>query len=284
MGKADQTDGMFKPEYEGDRPKATLSGPEKQQLRLMKAAVVDRLHSAMLTLTVLKGEGPGALRAAGCPQHLVEFSDRVGEEAIEAPRAKWEPTAAQVSDVPKALALLDGLRKPYYTVVKLRALEVFARENDESSPWPWERIGELFGLSGHWAEDVYDAAIVQAARRAGFLPMVSNDYGVVIAAVWSDRAWLSNLSTAADPRAAIANLRTKSPVRLEQAVIVWVAGAPLAKRIVDGVKPKLRGVLSHGSWFKANPDTLVNDVVEAARDSGADWLIEEVAVRGALAA
>jgi hypothetical protein len=46
------------------------------------------------------------------------------------------------------------------------------------------------------------------------------------------------------------------------------------------VKPKLRGVLSHGSWFKANPDTLVNDVVEAARKAGADWLIEEVAVRG----
>ncbi|MCR5875149.1 hypothetical protein LRS10_13705 [Phenylobacterium sp. J426] len=153
MSKPTPTDTMFKPEYEGERPKATLSGPEKQQLRLVKAAVIDRLHSAMLTLDVMRGEGPAQLRAAGIPQHLVEFSDRVGEEAQETPRARWEPTAAQVSDMPKALALLDGLRKPYYTVVKLRAFEVFARDNGESSPWPWDRIGEVFGLSGRWAAD-----------------------------------------------------------------------------------------------------------------------------------
>jgi hypothetical protein len=284
MTKPTTPDTMFKPEYEGERPKGTLSGPEKQQLRLVKAAVIDRLHAAMLTLTVLRGDGPGALRAAGCPPHLVEFSDRVGEEAAEGPRARWEPTAAQVSDVPKALALLDGLRKPYYTVVKLRALEVFARENDESSPWPWEKIGAQFGLSPNWAQEVYDAAIIQATRRAGLLPMVSNDYGILIAGAWVDRAWLTNLSTASDPRQAVANLKAKSPVRLEQAVIIWVAGAPLAKRIVDAVKPRIRGAVSHGSWYKLHPDGLANDIVEAARKVGADWLYEDVAVRGALAA
>lgn len=275
---------MFKPEFEGERPKSTLSGPEKQQLRLVKAEVIDRLHAAMLTLSVLQGAGPAQLRAAGCPPHLVEFSDRVGEEAAEAPRIRWEPTAAQVSDMPKALALLDGLRKPYYTVVKLRALEVFARENDASSPWPWGKIGEVFGLSGRWAEDIYDAAIIQAARRAGLLPMVSADYGILVSGAWVDRAWLTNLSTASDPRAAVANLKIKSPVRLEQAVILWVAGSPLAKRIVDSIKPTVRGALSHGSWYKLHPDVLTNDVVDAARAIGADWLIEDVAVRSALAA
>ncbi|MCR5875152.1 hypothetical protein LRS10_13720 [Phenylobacterium sp. J426] len=114
--------------------------------------------------------------------------------------------------------------------------------------------------------------------------MVSNDYGILIAAVWHAGGWLTNLSTASDPRQAVANLRAKSPVRLEQAIIIWTAGAPLAKRLVDAVKPKLRGVHSHGSWFKANPDTLTSDVVEAAREIGASWLIEDVPVRGALAA
>lgn len=275
---------MFKPEYEGDRPKATLTGPEKQQLRMLKHTVVERLHAAMLTLSVMQGAGPAKLKAAGCPPHLLEFSDRVGEEPAETPRRRWEPTAAQVSDMPKALALLDGLRKPYYTVVKLRALEEFARENGEQSIWPWDRIGQQFGLSARWAQDVYDTAIIQASRRAGLLPMVSNDYGILIAGAWVDRAWLTNLSTASDPRQAAANLKVKSPVRLEQAVIVWVAGYPLAKRIVDAVKPTMRGTLSHGSWYKVHPDSLANDVVEAAREVGADWLIEDVAVRNAIAA
>lgn len=275
---------MFKAEYEGERPKGTISGPEKQKLLLVKHAIIDRLHAAMLTLNVMQGAGPAGLRAAGCPQHLVEFADRIGEEEIEAPRVRWEPSAAIVSDMPKALALLDGLRKPYYTVVKLRALEMFARDNGETGPWPWDKIGHHFGFSASWAQDVYDAAIIQAARRSGLLPMVSADFGIVVAATWADRAWLTNLSTATDPRAAVANLRVKSPIPIEQADVVWVPGVQAARLILEAVRPNLRGVRSHGSWYKANPDTLRQTLVEAARDLGQNWLIEEIRTRGPLAA
>jgi hypothetical protein len=278
------SDPMFKPEYDGERPKSSLSAPERQQLRQVKAAVIERLHTAMLTLNVMQGAGPLGLRAAGVPQHIVEFSDRVGEEAQEAPRPRFKPTAAEVSDMPHALALLDGLRKPYYTVVKLRALETFARENGESSPWPWERIGALFGLSAYWAQDVYDAAIVQACRRAGLLPLVSMDHAVLIVGCWLRGAWLTNVSTAADPRAALHNLRGKSPIAFEQAVAMWVPSAATAKAVVDRFKAQNRGAIDHASWFKLNPETVETEARRIAQASNIGWMAEDLPVRGAIAA
>lgn len=276
---------MFKPEYEGERPKATLTGPEKNQYRLIKRAVIDRLHTAMLTLNVMPRAGPRANLAGGTPPYIVEFSDRVSAEIEEPKRARFEPTAADVSDMLPALALMEGLHRPFFKVVMLRALNEFAVSKGETEPFPWDVIGEeCGGMSGRWAEDAYDAAIIQAARRAGLLPMVSRDYGIVVMAVWVDRGWLTNLSTSSDPRNTISKLKSTSPVRPEQAFTIWVASRDEAARVLDLVRPQLRGTHSHGAWFKVNPDVLADRIIEGARSIGAGWTFEEVAVKGAMAA
>lgn len=277
MTKTAPTDAMFKPEYEGERPASTLTGPERQMLRLAKRAVVDRLHTAMLTQCAIDGEGPMGM-AAGAISHIVEFSDRVGEEQAEVERARFRPSPADVDDMPKALALLNGLRKVYYTVVKMRALDEFARDEGETGPFPWEVIGAAFGLSGRWAEDAYDAAIVQACRRAGVLPMKQLEHALTVFAVWAHGGWLTNLGTAADPRAAVANLKAKSPIRPELAFAIWVAGPPVAKRIFDGLKSDVRGLHSHGAWYKAHPDVLAEKAVALAREINADWMIDDIPV------
>lgn len=276
---------MFKPEYEGERPKATLSGPERNLHRLVKHAVIDRLHTAMLTLNVLPGAGPRANLAGGSPPYIVEFSDRVSSEIEEPKRARFEPTAADVSDMTPALALMDGLHRPFFKVVMLRALNEFAVSEGESEPFPWDVIGEeCGGMSGKWAEDAYNAAIVQATRRAGLLPMVSRDYGVVAVAYWVDRGWLTNLSTAADPRNSVSVQKAKSPVRPEQAYAVWVPGQLQARKIVEAVKPHLRGLHDRGAFYKVHPDVLAERIIDAARAIGSDWILEDIAVKGALAA
>ena len=275
------TETMFKPEYDGERPKGTLSGPEKHLLSAIRSEVIERLHAAMLTQCALDGPDDLGIRAGGIPQNLIEFSDMVGQEAPDAPPARFRPSPADVDAMPKALALLNGLRKHFYTVVKMRAINEFAASEGEGEPFPWSEIGDYFGYSGRWAEAIYDAAIVQAARRAGFLPMVSTDFGVVVAAVWlPDGTWLTNLSSAANPRAAVANLRIKSPVRIDRAAVVWVAGEPVAKRILSELKPKLRGAQDHHAWYRLNPETLTTDIIECARRSNAAWFLEELFVSG----
>lgn len=278
------TDQMFKPGYEGARPSTRLTGPEKQRLLLGKAALVERLHTALLTMAAMEGRASLGIGTGATPAHLEEFADRVGQEKEPEPPARFQPTAAQVSDMDKALGFLEGLRPAFFKVVLLRALHEFAKENGEQGDWPWKRIGGFFGLSERWAESAYDAAIIQAARRSGLLPMCSQDHSVLVVAVWHDRAWLTNLSTTADPRAAVANLKVKSPIALESAFAVWVAGQPVAKRVVELAKPGMRNLLSHGSWYKANPDAVAETLVDVARSVAADWLIEDIAIKGRLAA
>lgn len=277
MTKSDPTEAMFKPDYDGERPVTTLTGPERQMVRQAKHAVVDRLHRAMLTQCAIDGEGPLGLSNGGV-DYIVEFGDRVGEEQEERQRAKFRPSPLDVDDMPRALALMNGLRKTYYTVVKMRALDEFAREEGETGPFPWDVIGDVFGLSARWAEDAYDAAIVQACRRAGILPMKQLEHGLTIFAVWAVGGWITNVGTAQDPRAAVANLKAKSPVKPEMAFAIWVAGPPVAKRIFDALKLELRGLHSHGAWYKAHPDVLAEKIVGLARDINADWMIDDIPV------
>lgn len=285
MTKPSPTDAMFKPEYDGERPSPTLTGPEKNQMRLVKSAVIDRLHTAMLTLNVQPRSGPRANLAGGSPPYIVEFSDRVGAELEEPRRARFEPTTADVSDMVPALALMDGLSRPFFKAVMLRALNEFAVEKGETEPFPWDVIGqECGGLSARWAEDAYNAAIIQAARRAGLLPKVSRDYGIVAVSVWMAQGWLTNLATASDPRNAVAKMKATSPLRPDQAFALWVPGQLHAKRLVETVRPQLRGLHSHGAWFKVHPDVLAEQIIDAARGLGVDWTYEEIAVKGALAA
>lgn len=285
MTKTTPTDTMFKPDYDGERPKATLSGPEQNQHRLVKRAVIDRLHRALLTLGVMPRAGPRANLAGGSPSYIVEFSDKVGAEVEELRRARWEPSNADVSDMLPALELLQGLHRPFIKVVTLRALNEFAIDQGETEPFTWDIIGEeCGGMSSRWAEDAYSAVIVQATRRAGLLPMVSRDYGVVVVAFWLDRGWLSKLATASDPRQAVSNTKAGSPLRPEQAYAVWMPGRGEAQRVMEALRPNLRGTHSHSAYFKVHPDVLAEQIIETARTLGVDWTFEDIAVKGALAA
>lgn len=280
------TTDIFKPDFDGERGSLRLSGPERQTFLLGKRKLVQRLHNAAMTLNFQKYSGPARV-GSGSPAYIVEFSDRVGEELPPPPRALFQPSAAMVSDIndPEGpLSWLNGLRKPFYKVVLMRALHEFAEANGEKSQWDWKAIGQHCGFSERWAENTYQQALIQAARRCGMLPMVTADFGVFVAGVWVNRGWVTHVGTAADPRAAIANLRTKSPVRVETAAVVWVNGAPVAKRIFDELKPELRGLLDHGSWYKANPDSMIERVVSKAQQINAAWQIEDIQQAAALAA
>lgn len=278
------TEVLFKPGYEGDRLSSTLTVPERLVLRSRKSELVQRLHDAMLTVSVMQGPARLGIGAGAAPAHIVEFADRVGEKPVDPSPLRFRPTAAQVSDMDPALKLLEGLRPAYFKVVMFRALHQFSKACGETGSWPWQAIGGYFGLSDRWAEAAYDAAIVQAARRSGILPTIPEDYSVLAAAAWVDRGWMTHLSTAADPRQATANLRGKSPVRLETAFAIWVAGQPLAKRVADEVRRSLRNLTSHGSWYKAHPDVVCEHLIEVARQVDTGWIMEEIALRGALAA
>lgn len=278
------SDQMFKPEYEGVRPTTVLTGPERQDLRAGKPDLVKRLHTAMLTMSVVDGSGPRGFVTGSVPAHIVEFADRVGEEKATPPKSKFEPTAAQVSDMDRALQLLEGLRPRYLKVVLLRALHGFSKECGEPGDWPWESIGGMFGLSESWAKSAYDAAIIQAARRSGLLPKTSTDHAVLAVAAWVDRGWLTNLSTAPDPRQSASNLRTKSPVKIDQAFAFWVAGPPAAKRVVDDARRSMRNLQSHGSWFKAHPDSVADVLVQCAQAAEIAWMFDELPIQGRVAA
>jgi len=221
------------------------------------------------------------ISTGGTPDHVVEFGDRVGEEKQAQPPARFEPTAANVSDMDRALRLLEGLRPPFFKVVLFRALDEFARENAEPGEWPWKKIGGYFGMSDRWAEAAYDAAIVQAARRAGILPMVPNDHAILAVAAWVDGAWLTCLANSADPRQEASNLRSKSPVRIETGFAIWTPGKPLAKRVLDYAKPRLRNLLDHGAWYKVHPDTMAEALIAAARETDTPWHMEDLDLRRA---
>lgn len=277
----DPADAMFKPGYEGERLATTTTGPERQALRLARGQLIRRLFDAMMTMTVQPGRGGLGLAAGGTPAHIVEFSDRVGEEKADPNPIPFRPTAAMVSDMGPALALLEGLRPAFFQVVFLRAVDDYARYCGDRGPWPWAAIGGKFGMSDRWAEAAFDAAIVQAARRAGILPKVSTDYAVLVASSWVERGWMTNISTAADPRQALSNLRGKSPVRIEDAYAIWVAGQPVAKRVAEEVRKSMKNLCSHGSWYRAHPDIVSERLIEIARSFAAGWVADEIALRGA---
>lgn len=278
------SDQMFKPDYEGLRPSTVLTGPERQDLRAGKPDLVKRLHTAMLTMSVVDGSGPRGFVTGSVPAHIVEFADRVGAEKVEAPRPRFKPTAGEVSDMDKALQLLEGLLPVYFKVVLLRALHEFSKECGEPGDWPWESIGAMFGMSESWAKSAYGSAIVQAARRAGVLPPTSTDHAVLAVAAWVDRGWLTNLSTAPDPRQAASNLRTKSPVKIERAFALWVPGPPAAKRVFDEAKRQMRSQQSHGSWFKAHPDRVSDVLIQSAQAAEIGWMLDDLPIQGRVAA
>jgi hypothetical protein len=275
-------DTIFKTGYDGVRPSTSLSGPEKQIFREARTDLRRRVHDAMLCLSV--SQGPDDLRVrGGAPESLTEFSDMVGREKDPEPRPRFRPTAAQIDDVPAALGLMEGLTKVHFKVVFLRALDEFG-----SADWPWHKIGGTFGMSDRWAESAHDAAMVQAARRAGVLPMATRDYAILVTSAYidavrpADRHWRTHVATSADPRQEASNMRSKSPIKLDGAVAIWTPGQPVAKRVVQEAKRTLPQAL-HGSWVRIAPEEMIDRLVQTARSCGSTWHLEELDARIGLA-
>jgi hypothetical protein len=269
------TDDLYKPGYDGERPSPKLSGPERQLFLQKRREMQERIHKAMLVISVSEGTDDLGVRS-GAPPALREFSDLVGREKEQEPKQRFRPTPQQISAAGPALELLEGLTKTHFKVVFLRALDTF------NSEWPWDRIGGAFAMSDRWAESAYDAAMVQAARRAGILPMSTKDHAILCCAVWHDamdrnaRGWLSCITTSADPRQEASNLRSKSPLRIENAAAIWTNGKPLAQRVVAEAKKQMLNRASHGAWFRINPDEVVDRLIGAARLIEAPWHLEEL--------
>lgn len=283
MTRFDDATTIFKPGYDGAKPSTVLSGPEKQTLRLHHADLVARLNSAMLCLSVSPGVDDLNVRSAS-QANLREFSDLVGREKDQVIAPRYKPTAAEIDAVDDTLALLEGLTKSHFKVVLLRAIDSF------SDDWPWARIGSVFGMSDRWAETAYQTAVIQAARRAGILPPATTDFAILVCSVWrdaiqvQDRGWLSSITTTANPRQEASNTRSKSPVRIDGATAIWTSGQPVAKRVVLAARSKLAGRSSHASWFKATPESVIEELVAAARAIEAPWQIEEIDAARARAA
>jgi hypothetical protein len=266
----------FKPDYDGPRPPTRTTAPERQTLRQEKPELVRRLHRAMLTMAATGTTMDLGIKTGGVPKHIEEFGDRVGVEVEADERPRFRPTPRDVSDQLDAFDLLQGLRPHFFKVVLLRALNDFAEEEGARGEWSWSKIGGYFGLSESWAQDAYNQAIVQAARRAGMLPMVQQDHAILCAAAGIRGAWLTQVSTTKEPRQALANLRGKSPVAIEQAFCIWLAGEPVAKRVVEAARQSMRNLCDHGSWYKVHPDRLCTTLTETALAVGSAWMVEDL--------
>lgn len=266
----------YKPGYDGPRVSTRTTAPERQTLRQQKPEIVRRLHRAMLTLAAQGTTMDLGLRTGSVPQHIRDFGDRVGAEVEEIDPPRFRPTPADVSDILAACDLLQGLRPQFFKVVFLRALNDFGEEEGVGGDWPWSKIGGYFGLSESWAQSAYDQAIVQAARRAGVLPMTPTDHSILVASAFVHGGWLSHVTAAQDPKQALANLRTKSPVRIDQGFCVWVAGLPMAKRVMEVTRLGMRNLLDHGAWYKVHPDRLCAMLTDNARELGSGWMVEDL--------
>lgn len=259
---------MFKDGYDGARPEGRLTRVEQAAFEAGRKALVRRLHDAMLVLAVGQDEVGLIGKGSNWPAYLHEFADKVGWDRTDAVApARFDPTGAQLDDLLPTLALLDGLRPVYLKVLFLRALGEFF------GGWSWEAIGDRYGRSVEWARQSYEAVVVQAARRSGLLEPAPAGWAVLAVSLRMG-GWCSYLTTASDPRQQLYDLRSKSPVDLEEAFAFWLPGAPAAKAAVAVVRRDLEGRNIRGSWWRADPDEISARLIEAARKAGSAWRLE----------
>ena len=266
---------IYKPGYEGERPSIKLSAPERQSFLQQKAVLVRMLHDAMLVLSVSPGADDLRIQS-NAPTSICEFSDLIGREKEQSPPPKFRPTPEQISNTDAALSFLEGVTRAHFKVVYLRAIGEFG------GGWTWEDIGGYFGMSDRWAESAYDAAMVQAARRAGMLPMTTKDHAILVASVWYDamdrasRGWITCVTTSADPKQDLSNMRSKSPLKIAEAVAIWTNGKPLSQRIAKDGRRFLNNRALHGGWFRVGPQEVIDRMIQAARDIEAPWHLDEI--------
>jgi hypothetical protein len=237
----------------------------------VKAALVKRLHDAMLTMRFAVRRDDLGRYGNGWPNYVQEFSDRVGEEAdTDAPRPRFRASAAQVTDMLPALALLEGLRPEYFHVVYLKAW------GDFIDRITWQEIGDEYGKSASWAKEVYERALIQAARKGGLAPAASQDHAVFCSAVIIDGLFLTYIGASPNPRQQLSDHRSKNALEIVDAFAIWTAGKPVATRIADAVKAELAGKRLKGSWFAVNPFDVESAVISAAQTINATWRAERL--------
>lgn len=259
---------LYKPGYDGLQPRIQPVA-DQREFAIRRAELVERLGNAMLTLSVVeRSPAPIAGVKAGWPEVLRTFGDLIGAEAEEAPPKRFKPTAAMVDDMLPALALLEGLRREYFKVIYLKAWGDFLGKAT------WEAIGDRFMRSPAWAKDAYERAIIQAARRAGLMAMPADDYAVVSAAVIAEGRFLTWIGFAKDPKQAIWELKTKSPLALTDAFAIWVPGRPVAQRLVDAARALHGRHKERGAWFQCSPLDVEDTLLIEAGKINSPWRVE----------
>ncbi len=240
----------FKPGYDGPRPSPLLTLPEREALARHSELFSQRLHTAMLTLGALSAHKLGG--GSSMPEYIHEFSDKVGWDPDETPAPmRFRPTQAEIDDLLPTLQLLDGLSPVFLKVLALRAVGL------RIGGFSYAVIGERFGRPEAWAQRVHQATVVIAARRAGLLDPAPKGWAVVVVAVQMG-GWKSYLTTARDPRAALHDVRSKSPVELDRAFAFWTAGKAEAAHLAQLARKNLIGRVMHGSWHHLPPEDMLD--------------------------
>lgn len=261
---------MFKPEYQGARPAGRLTPLEAEAFDALVEPLQRRLYVAMLTLGAMAGERSS--RPCSMPEYIHTFADKVGWDTTDAlPAPSFRPTPADFDDLLDALQLLEGLSPVFLKVLALRSV------GWKFGGFSWKAIGERFGKSPEWASRVHAAVVVLAARRSGLLAQTPKGHAVVVVGVRAG-GWRSYLTTAADPRVALHDLKAKSPLELEAAFALWTAGRPEAQRLAKAARQNLLGRVIHGSWHLAPPDDLADLLIEEQTRAGRPWELERLSL------
>lgn len=258
---------IFKPGFDGARQEARLTPLEAEQYARFSDPLRRRLHDAMLTLGALSAERVGG-GTSSMPEYIHTFADKVGWDPEEGPRVvRFQPTAAQLDDFLPAVALLDGVSPVFLKVLSLRAV------GERIGGFSFAVIAERFGKPEAWARRVYAAVVVLAARRSGLLDPAPKGWAIVVVGVRRG-GWLSYITTAREPQAALYDLRAKSPMELESAFAFWTAGKPEAAALATTARKNLLGRVSHGSWHHIPPEDMADLLIEEQTRVARPWELE----------
>lgn len=150
------------------------------ELTAQKAALIDRLHTACLTIASDVAPAPRGYFSTW-PAYRLDFYDwetmgdtrsdeSVTRGLISAPR--FFPNAKQIDDALPALRLLDGSPKRQKTALRLRALQGWygkhiRADDEEFAHWRggWRGIGRLMRCTHTTAQTLHAQAVSYAFSR-----------------------------------------------------------------------------------------------------------------------
>lgn len=146
-----------------------------------KAALMDRIHTACLTVSTFDRAGPRGFFSTW-PAYKLDWYDIEEFGAVRMPEAvvkrliappRFYPTAKQIDDALPALQLLDGgADRRQRKIIRLRAFQLWYGEHvdaddEEFAHWRggWRAIGALAGCSHTSARTLHAQAMSYAFER-----------------------------------------------------------------------------------------------------------------------